>query len=165
MADYHRVAPCHTSDCFVVYSLHSVVALRLLLFWDGWNLPLPSIIIILHFISSEPAFWATLPLYSTVDCTVGGSKESRGSTVTLYVYPAAACGGYVGASSSRVTFRATAVFTLTVRYRRGSQLLGLQVLYVRNIYFHFLIILQHVMILLYITMSNVQRQQQKQNCC
>ena len=35
-------------------------------------------IIILHFISLEPAFWATLPLYSTVDCTVGGSKESRG---------------------------------------------------------------------------------------
>ena len=35
------------------------------------------IIIIRHFISLEPAFWATLlPLYSTVDCTVGGSKES-----------------------------------------------------------------------------------------
>ena len=46
--------------------------------------------------------------YSTVDCTVGGSKESRGSTVTLYVYPAA-CGGYVGASSSRVAFRAIGV--------------------------------------------------------
>ena len=60
-------------------------------------------------ISLEPAFWATLPLYSTVDCTVGGSKESRGSTVTLYVYPAAACGGYVGASSSRVAFRAIGV--------------------------------------------------------
>ena len=43
------------------------------------------------------------------DCTVGGSKESRGSTVTLYVYPAAACGGYVGASSSRVAFRAVDV--------------------------------------------------------
>ena len=46
------------------------------------------IIIILHFISSEPAFWATLPLYSTVDCTVGGSKESRVGTVTLYGCPA-----------------------------------------------------------------------------
>ena len=67
-------------------------------------------IIIRHFISLEPAFfWATLPLYSTVDCTVGGSKESRGSTVTLYVYPAVACGGYVGASSSRVAFRAVDV--------------------------------------------------------
>ena len=32
-----------------------------------------------HFISLEPAFWATLPLYSTLACTcsstVGGSKE------------------------------------------------------------------------------------------
>ena len=48
--------------------------------------------IIRHFISLEPAFWATLPLYSTVDCTVGGSKESRSGTVTLllYVYPAIA---------------------------------------------------------------------------
>jgi hypothetical protein len=36
-----------------------------------------TVIIIIHFISLEPAFWATLPLYSTVDCTVGGSKESR----------------------------------------------------------------------------------------
>ena len=70
---------------------------------------MPIIIIIRHFISLEPAFWATLPLYSTVDCTVGGSKESRDSTVTLYVYPAAACGGYVGASSSRVAFRAVDV--------------------------------------------------------
>ena len=47
-------------------------------------------IIIHHFISLEPAFWATLPLYSTVDCTVGGSKESRSGTVTLYVYLAIA---------------------------------------------------------------------------
>ena len=42
------------------------------------------IIIIRHFISMEPAFWATLPPYShqldycTRDCTVGGSKESSG---------------------------------------------------------------------------------------
>jgi hypothetical protein len=32
-------------------------------------------IIIRHFISLEPAFWATLPLCITVDCTVGGSKK------------------------------------------------------------------------------------------
>ena len=66
-------------------------------------------IIILHFISSEPAFWATLPLYSTVDCTVGGSKESRVGTGTLYGCPADAGGCYVGASSSRVAFRAFVV--------------------------------------------------------
>jgi hypothetical protein len=42
---------------------------------------------------------------------VGESKESRGSTVTLYGYPATAYayGCYVGASSSRVAFRATVV--------------------------------------------------------
>ena len=28
-----------------------------------------------HFISLEPAFWATLPLCSTLDCAAGGSKE------------------------------------------------------------------------------------------
>jgi hypothetical protein len=62
-----------------------------------------------HFISLEPAFWATIPLYSTVDCTLGGSKESRGGTVTLYGYPATAKGCYVGASSSQVAFRAIVV--------------------------------------------------------
>ena len=36
--------------------------------------PPPSFIIISHFVS-EPAFWATLPLYSTLDFTVGGSTE------------------------------------------------------------------------------------------
>ena len=63
--------------------MHGVYCLLLVVFFV-------LIIIILHLISLEPAFWATLPLYSTVDCTVGGSKESRSGTVTLYVYPAIA---------------------------------------------------------------------------
>ena len=52
---------------------------------------------------------------------MGGSKESRGSIVTLYVYPAAACGGYVGASSSRVAFRAVGV---EVSYLAAAGLAG-----------------------------------------
>ena len=47
--------------------------------------------------------------YCTVDCTVGGSKESRVGTVTLYGCPADAGGCYVCASSSRVAFRAFVV--------------------------------------------------------
>jgi len=41
------------------------------------------IIIIRHFISLEPAFWATLPPYSSGDCTVGGSKEGQGMYSTV----------------------------------------------------------------------------------
>ena len=44
----------------------------------------------------EPAFWATLPLCSTLACTVEGSMESRGNTVTLlYYHPATAGGCYM----------------------------------------------------------------------
>ena len=47
--------------------------------------------------------------WRTVNCTVGGFKESRVGTVTLYGCPADAGGCYVGASSSRVAFRAFVV--------------------------------------------------------
>jgi hypothetical protein len=53
---------------------------------------------------------------------VEGSKESRGSTVTIYGYPAAAYGGYVGASSSsRVAFRVVGV---EVSYSAAAGLAG-----------------------------------------
>ena len=48
-------------------------------------------------------------LHYDMHCTVGGSKESRVGTVTLYGCPANAEVCYVGASSSRVAFRAFVV--------------------------------------------------------
>ena len=51
-----------------------------------------SVIIIHHFISLEPLILLghTPAVQYILACTVEGSKEGRGSTVTLYYYPATA---------------------------------------------------------------------------
>ena len=78
------------------------------------------IIIICYFISLEPAFWTTLPPYSSGDCTVGGSKEGAGYVqyrCLCILKPAVHCHSYVGASSPRVcSFGPVAWMPLFVRF-------------------------------------------------
>ena len=67
----------------------------------------------LYFLGASLPGHTVLPLYSALDCTVGGSKEGRGSTVTLYDgYPVLLLGGAMlvhASSSSRFAFRALVV--------------------------------------------------------
>ena len=74
--------------------------------------------------SLEPAFWTTLPLYnSTCSNAVRWEGLRRaGAVQSHYTATLLLLGGYVGASSPRIAFRATAVeFSCSVVEKKVAQ--------------------------------------------